>query len=648
MSWKIKTITLTNFKYFHSPKSLSVDSQNLLIYGENGSGKSSFYWALYTLFQSRFKDEAKEKRYFEHGNDENLRNRFSSDAEPSSIQVVFEDKANPAAVDKTYTCSNTNVVHEGNADSFFKFTTASSDLLNYKSLNKLTDFTNSQETDIFQTLVDEIFPYADFRKGFKEVNNIVPGVRNDRIKASEWWRHIQDSLAVLPHQSGKRKSQFRRDTVEYGKYTTLLTEFRDELKHYLDEVAQKANNLLHTSLGVKDVEIELVPDAAIRFNEPKPVGYTRDSKLHPFHVILKAYMLNAALPGGKTEVKRIKSFFNEAKLTCIGLAIRIAVVQTKLNSDPNVASVLCVDDLLMSLDMSYRMDVIKALLSLSSWQILFFTHDKALYNLMWREIVTQGQKSVWTKYEFYQPDPTTIGAIEPLPIVLTGDDYKVKIEKAIAEGRYAEAGNFMRKFGEHQIKAILPVNLHFRIQNDEVKGLMLKDLHDKLHKNETLKLYDLSADPFPNIQKYLERIMNPLSHDDDGTPIFRREIEACMIELNKLQQFIDNKHIIVKRSDIGMHTYRLALTGTKNIEVDFQATEQWDYFVIGGVRKYKNCQVQIKSHSVDAHFTIDCIMSIRDLYDKSVQQAAYPAGTTPDAFDVAICESATGRTLNLL
>lgn len=648
MSWKLKTITLTNFKYFHAPQTLNVDSKNLLIYGENGSGKSSFYWALYTLFQSRFKDEAKEKSYFDHANEENLRNRFSSNAEPSSIEIVFEDQDNPIAVDKTYTCSNSNVVHEGNVDAFFKFTTASSDLLNYKSLYKLTDFTNSQETDIFQTLVEEIFPYADFRKGFIDVNPANPATRNAKTKASEWWRHVQESIAILPHQAGKRKSQFRRDTIEYSRYLTLLLEFREELKHYLDEVAQKANNLLHNSLGVKDVDIELVPDATVKFNEPKPVGYTRDSMLHPFHVILKAYMLNASLPGGRTEVSRIKTFFNEAKLTCIGLAIRLAVVQAKLNSDPNVASVLCVDDLLMSLDMSYRMDVINALLDLNSWQLLFFTHDKALYHMMWKEVVERGQTSQWKKYEFFQPDSATIGVSEPLPIVVTGEDYKSKINKAMAEGRYAEAGNFMRKFGEHQIKAILPTNLHFKIKGDEVKGLMLKELHDRLHKNETLMLYDLSVDPFPNIQKYLERLMNPLSHDDEGTPIFRRELEYCMIELDKFQQFIDNKNIIVKRTEIGSHTYRLSLTGTKNIEVDFQATEQWDYFVIGGVRKYKNCQVQIKNHSADAHFTNGCILPIKSLYDKAVIQAAYSIGTVPVSFDIAVSEPASGYTLSHL
>ena len=70
MSWKIKKIVIENFKYFHEKFLLDVNSRNLLIYGENGSGKSSIYWALYTLFQSRLKlTDADVEKYFDATND---------------------------------------------------------------------------------------------------------------------------------------------------------------------------------------------------------------------------------------------------------------------------------------------------------------------------------------------------------------------------------------------------------------------------------------------------------------------------------------------------------------------------------------------------------------------------------------------------
>jgi len=75
---KIKKITLENFKYFFGKEELILDRQNLLLYGENGSGKSSIYWALYTFLQSVFKEDDNEiKKYFDQSKPESLVNRFA-------------------------------------------------------------------------------------------------------------------------------------------------------------------------------------------------------------------------------------------------------------------------------------------------------------------------------------------------------------------------------------------------------------------------------------------------------------------------------------------------------------------------------------------------------------------------------------------
>lgn len=40
--YKIKNIKLNNFKFFFGEQNLKLDKKHTLIYGENGSGKSSF------------------------------------------------------------------------------------------------------------------------------------------------------------------------------------------------------------------------------------------------------------------------------------------------------------------------------------------------------------------------------------------------------------------------------------------------------------------------------------------------------------------------------------------------------------------------------------------------------------------------------
>lgn len=49
---KIKKIEINNYKAFYGLHIFNIDGNNVLIYGENGSGKSSLYYALKDFFQS--------------------------------------------------------------------------------------------------------------------------------------------------------------------------------------------------------------------------------------------------------------------------------------------------------------------------------------------------------------------------------------------------------------------------------------------------------------------------------------------------------------------------------------------------------------------------------------------------------------------
>lgn len=56
MKMKIKKVELNNFK-FHSSLEFELIKQNCLIYGENGTGKSSIYEALYSVFKIYFRNQ---------------------------------------------------------------------------------------------------------------------------------------------------------------------------------------------------------------------------------------------------------------------------------------------------------------------------------------------------------------------------------------------------------------------------------------------------------------------------------------------------------------------------------------------------------------------------------------------------------------
>lgn len=86
---KLNQIVLQNFRAFHSfEDKLKFENKNVLIYGENGSGKSSLFWALHA-FVNYYKDEDKSKAYFSRGNDKSLLNLFNTQ-EDGFIKITFD------------------------------------------------------------------------------------------------------------------------------------------------------------------------------------------------------------------------------------------------------------------------------------------------------------------------------------------------------------------------------------------------------------------------------------------------------------------------------------------------------------------------------------------------------------------------------
>ena len=138
MAWRINKISIENFKFFLEPFVLEPKGKNVLMYGENGSGKSSIYWAAYTHFQSSLKDAISASKYFEKKHQDSLCNLYDFDDRRSGIEIEFVD---PNNVKKTYTDGSWAI--NTSSDEFMKHSTFASDFMNYKFLSAIFDFKNS-------------------------------------------------------------------------------------------------------------------------------------------------------------------------------------------------------------------------------------------------------------------------------------------------------------------------------------------------------------------------------------------------------------------------------------------------------------------------------------------------------------------------
>jgi predicted ATP-dependent endonuclease of OLD family len=131
----ISKIIIDGFKAFPHEFPLSLEGKNLLMYGENGSGKSSIYYALHSLLQSQCKD--KNPIYFDVNNPESIVNQNTKKPN-AKVEIVFEGS------DVVYSISN-----EGYKESISQRISPLRDLngqcvfVNHKFLFNVFSFRNS-------------------------------------------------------------------------------------------------------------------------------------------------------------------------------------------------------------------------------------------------------------------------------------------------------------------------------------------------------------------------------------------------------------------------------------------------------------------------------------------------------------------------
>ncbi len=157
---KLKELHINNFKFFpkQDAKSplLKIDEKNLLIYGENGSGKSTIYWALYTLLESSFKDsDDKVEKYFVKGGESGLVNIHAPKKDKAFIKAVLSG----GAASKEYLVSGDSATIQAiRANSSARESGMSSDFINYRVLFKLHHAKHTSDNNLFDWFEDEILP----------------------------------------------------------------------------------------------------------------------------------------------------------------------------------------------------------------------------------------------------------------------------------------------------------------------------------------------------------------------------------------------------------------------------------------------------------------------------------------------------------
>jgi len=434
---KITSIEIQNFKAFKEVQSFPIESKNVLVFGNNGSGKSSLYYALHVFLQSSIKEEKDRRKYFVFDGKESLLNIYAKKGFPSYIRIATDNRS-------TYEFSPTpkagNIL---NVDNSIKLSNESSDFMNYRLLSAFSNFRNSQDADLFPVFYTEFFPYWEYStsKTFQEQYDEIFA----EIKALEKKR-------VKPLAGGK-EYQLRKTSKDYRdfekKIETFSTNFKDKIFSYVEGI-----NDLMRDFFLKDDKIKLL----FREEDFVPIAFEVGMKwrLMPPKVLLRIEKDGKPIP--KPHI-----FLNEARLTGIALSTRFAVFAQRYKGKTETIDdfkILVLDDLLLSLDMSKRMEVVNYILKnedFKKYQLFILTHDKGFYTILQNNLIKKD--SEWKCFEFYENSSNP--SVYKNPIVIESIDSLKKAEDLLkgdptavtpVPPKYDECALYLRKKAEELIR----------------------------------------------------------------------------------------------------------------------------------------------------------------------------------------------------
>lgn len=544
---RITKIFIENYKAYLSPHAIDLPNGcNLLVYGENGSGKSSFVKAVMHYLSSSVNKELP----YQH-------NFYMLD-KPGFIQICFADydEENQTIVpetEKLYKSSSDKTISDNDID-FIKDAAITTGSLDYLSL--LQVFLVGDSKDLFFDFV-VVNLLGDFISVFTGATSSF----NNR------WRQLQDYLLV------KSKT---RNTKIHKKGLFDLHLFESDLRSTLDKVFADVNSMLHTyfpHFGL-DVQFELNNMSVIY------------GKGHANWRINKGFTLKVTKDG--TLIDNYRIILNEARLSAISICLYLA--SNKL-LPKNELKLLLLDDIFIGIDSSNRLPFLRLLSDhFASYQVFLLTYDRNWYNLA-RTYLTGNVSQEWTTKEIYNSEIEIEGQTYFDPLVISG---KTSYEKARSylysrdHPDYPASANYFRKTIEELYSSLLPPNSMKDTEAEQIESYKLTQITNRLYRilsNMPRYIFDLHnlLHAVVFIRTMLSPLIHPLSHYSDNE-VYRSEL----VELDHYVALLADE---LKRADLRLNT-RILLEKGMSVKFTYTGDNPWNFEYIYKLKEnvliYKN------------------------------------------------------------
>lgn len=171
-------------------------------------------------------------------------------------------------------------------------------------------------------------------------------------------------------------------------------------------------------------------------------------------------------------------------------------------------------------------------------------------------------------------------------------DYIEQAHKHIKSFDFPAAANALRKACEASLKRILPENWLYSEGKDG--SYQLQTLHGLISQATKLnEHYEMSL-PLENLDVFRDRILNPFSHDDLKTPLYRGVLMMLLSEIENLENV--KKYVFMSLDMIGKESYRFELpTDIGVLSADLVFREQFSAIKYQGKVYYANSEIRVSN-----------------------------------------------------
>lgn len=524
---RLAAIRICSYRGFPHPVEIKLAApgghgRSLVLYGENGSGKSSFGKSVRDFLDFRSGAVNFDDFKYRHADPPNA---------DRGITLIFDEPAHPNLEWKP---AGRNVAHPQ-----FNDMARARGWLDYRVVWRASDVQFGDSADVFRQLIEEILPSCQ------------RGTSGETFGQS--WEKITAAAARRPIKWNEQRG-------EVENIQRLVKAFNTSLQGFLPELEKQANEFLQEFVSWTSLELKWVTGA----------NYDSSRVSHKFKIgSIHLRMLDR---DGKP-LSKPSEFLNEARVTAIGLCLYLAgmarSVPPKRADGSTYPRILVLDDVLLSLDMAHRLPLLRVLRDhFKEWQVLLLTHDRA-----WYEIAKQ-QLEGWAHHELFT---IRVGDYEQ-PVLREDQDHLEWAKVFLRGGHVKAAAVHVRTKFELVLKwACDKLGLPVKYRQESHK-IPASDFWSAL-KSATIKIA-----PFPcykdlpngrkitwqpkqieerviplTLEKKIEHavswVLNPLSHSQ-SVDRYRLEIEAAISAIDefettvKMAVFVENINPLILRQKL--------------------------------------------------------------------------------------------------